>query len=157
MPVESPQSTKTSFRNFNLCPHCMFHDQPALLLRLCEGIPMISRSDGQSFHLLLADRPLPYPLARSAGPSKKISISFWYTPPNDFARTLSTIVILASYPRNNSSLFRKIETVADLLAEELLLRGRLTEVYELFEPIYDPKSLREHPGLFDLPLPKVAR
>ena len=35
-----------SFRNFNVCPHCEWNGEEALLSRLSEGIPMISRSDG---------------------------------------------------------------------------------------------------------------
>jgi hypothetical protein len=154
--TDSLEIPKTSFRNFNLCPHCLFHKQPALLQRLCEGMPMISRSDGQSFHFLLADRPLPYPLERSSGLTKKTSISFWYTPLNDFARTLSTIVIMAGPPKNNASLFRKIETIADLLAQELLLRGRLAGLYELFDTLYGPWSVPDYPILFDLPVPKLV-
>ncbi|HEY1482078.1 MAG TPA: hypothetical protein VGF19_05070, partial [Candidatus Acidoferrum sp.] len=52
---------RVGYRNFNLCPHCVLQGQQAILCRLCEGIPMISRSDGKLFHLLLADHPIPYP------------------------------------------------------------------------------------------------
>lgn len=34
--------------------------------RVCEGVPMSSRSDGKKFHLLPADRPLPYAAEVSA-------------------------------------------------------------------------------------------
>ena len=53
-------------RNFNLCPHCIHHGEPGLLCRLCESMPMISRSDGKTFHVLLADRPLAYPQERQS-------------------------------------------------------------------------------------------
>ncbi len=53
-------------RNFNLCPHCIRHGEQGLLCRMCESMPMISRSDGKTFHVLLADRPLAYPQERQS-------------------------------------------------------------------------------------------
>jgi hypothetical protein len=67
-----------AYRNFNLCPHCVFQGEQKLL-RLCERIPMISRPDGQLFHLLLADQPMPYPAETESGPTTQISVCFWYS------------------------------------------------------------------------------
>lgn len=67
MIAERPPVASAPYRNFNLCPHCASTGHPALLGRLCECLPMISRSDGQTFHLLLADRPLPYPSGKLRG------------------------------------------------------------------------------------------
>ena len=94
---------------------------------------MISRSDGETFHLLLADRPLPYPIERTAGPTRKISVCFWYAHAFHPKRTLSTIVIVTGSRTNHPSVFRKIELIADLLTEELAREGRLADMYELFE------------------------
>jgi len=94
---------------------------------------MISRSDGETFHLLLADRPLPYPLERAAGPTRKLSLCFWYTHVRQPKQTFTTIVVLAGSRSNHSILFRKIELVADLLTAELAIHEKLAEVYELFE------------------------
>jgi hypothetical protein len=128
--IEIPQAP---YRNFNLCPHCMGLGQQALLGRLCEGMPMISRSDGKHFHLFLADRPLPYPIEKDAGPSSKISVCFWYTHSTQPHSTFSTIVILDACTGNQCSLFRKIEQVADLLADNLTRDGRLVSMYEFLE------------------------
>ncbi|HXX99939.1 MAG TPA: hypothetical protein VEI54_03400 [Candidatus Limnocylindrales bacterium] len=127
------QDTAVIYRNFNLCPHCVFHGQQALLCRLCEGMPMISRSDGKSFHLLLADRPLPYPIERSSGSTGKISVCFWYSHVRHPKSTFSTIVVLTDARTNHPLVFRRIEDVADLLAEELALHGKLAPFYELSE------------------------
>ena len=94
---------------------------------------MISRSDGETFHLLLADRPLPYPLECDSGPTRKISVCFWYAHIRSPKSTFSTIVILVGTHTNHPSLFRKIELAADLLAEQLAREGHLAGVYELFE------------------------
>lgn len=94
---------------------------------------MISRSDGETFHLLLADRPLPYPLEYDAGPTHRVSVCFWYAHTGQPKSTFSTIVILEGSHTKHPSLFRKIELAADLLAEELAREGQLAGVYELFE------------------------
>lgn len=131
MTISHTDDPTRTYRNFNLCPHCQLHGEQALLRRLCEGLPMISRSDGDLFHLLLADRPLPYPLERSSGPTRKISLCFWHCHVSQPQTTNSTIVILPSTHTNRPSLFRSIEIVADLLAEELARRGHLDDFYDL--------------------------
>jgi hypothetical protein len=127
----SPQTT--TYRNFNLCPHCIFQGRDSLLRRLCEGIPMISRSDGQSFHLLLADKPLPYPAERCAKKSKMVSICFWYSHIGSGSTTLTTVVLLTRGDSEYASFFRKIEHVADLLAAQLLERPQLPTLYKFDE------------------------
>jgi hypothetical protein len=92
---------------------------------------MFSRSDGHTFHLFLADRPLPYPLERSAGASDKISACLCYAHDHRSESTLSTVVIiLLGAHVNHPSLFRKIEQIADLLAEELMRNSQLTDLDE---------------------------
>ncbi len=79
VPAAYPQVPEIAYRNFNLCPHRAFNGQQALLCRLCEGLPMISRSEGETFHLLLADQPLPYPIEVTAGTTRQVSLRFWYS------------------------------------------------------------------------------
>ena len=124
------ENPAVAFRNFNVCPHCQSLGEQPLLARLCESVPMISRSDGSSFHLLLADRLLPYPNERSAGPTRKISVCFWYCHVCDPHVTNSTIVTLNAAETNRPGVFRTIEVIADLLAEMLLQVGRLKRFYE---------------------------
>ena len=128
--MECLESSAIAFRNFSVCPHCQSLGDPPLLNRLCEGLPMISRSDGSSFHLLLADRPLPYPNERSAGPTQKISVCFWYSHVSRPEETGWTIVTLHSAETNRPGVFRTIETIADQLAETLARAGQLKELYE---------------------------
>lgn len=133
MPTQCVPRLAATYRNFNLCPHCSLHGQQALLCRLCEGLPMISRSDGETFHLLLADRPLPYPIERAAGLTDRISVCFWYSHVRHPRTTFSTIVILPESRTNHPAVFRMIEAAADLLAEELLRGERLADLYEFFD------------------------
>jgi hypothetical protein len=94
---------------------------------------MISRSDGENFHLLLADRPLPYPIERTAGSTGQISVCFWYSHVRQPKHTFSTVVVLPESRAVHPAVFRRIEMVADLLAEELARTGSLADFYELFE------------------------
>jgi len=98
---------ETPYRNFNLRPHCMSMGQQALLSRLCEGLPMISRSRGKHFYLFLADQPLPEPTEKDVGPTSNVSVCFWYTLTKQPHSTLSTIVILEPCAHPRRSLFRK--------------------------------------------------
>lgn len=129
MIVEFQENSATAFRNFNLCPHCQLHGQDALLCRLCEGLPMISRSDGNSFHLLLADHPLPYPNEPSMEPVQSLSVCFWYSHISQPDVTNSTIVTLSSQHSARPAIFRIIEKIADLLAQKLERSGRLAQFY----------------------------
>jgi hypothetical protein len=98
---------------------------------MSEGIPMISRSDGWNFHLLLADRPLPYPIERSYGPTRTTSLCFWYVYGAEGAKTKSTVVLFESGTNSREQIFRQIEFIADVLADKLLCRRELAVFYHL--------------------------
>jgi hypothetical protein len=125
------EPSPTEFRNFNVCPHCEWIGEEALLFRFSEGIPMISRSDGRNFHLLLADRPLPYPAELGGEPTQTVSVCFWYTYGEVKAATKSAVVLFESCAHPQEKLYRQIEFIADLLADELLRRRDLAIFYNL--------------------------
>jgi hypothetical protein len=81
---------------------------------------MISRSDGKTFHLLLADCPARYPAGRASGNTEKNSVCFWYSRVLDSGSTGSTVAILRDPGLNYAGLFPLIETAADLLAKQLM-------------------------------------
>lgn len=123
--------SQSVFRNFNVCRHCEWNGEEALLFRLSEGIPMISRSDGKNFHLLLADRPLPYPAERGVGATPTMSVCFWYLYGTDRNSTKSTVVLFEGIPGPKANLFRQIEFIADVLADELLRHQSLAVFYNM--------------------------
>lgn len=125
------EPSQSEFRNFNVCPHCEWNGEEALLSRLSEGIPMISRSDGRNFHLLLADRPLPYPMESACGPTRTISVCFWYVYGAEKRESKSTVVLFEGVLGPKAAIFRQIESIADLLVDELLCRERLAGFYNL--------------------------
>jgi hypothetical protein len=119
------------FRNFNMCPHCESNGEDAFLCRLSEGIPMISRSDGKTFHLLLADRPLPYPMENGEERTRSSSVCFWYAYGAGKSETKTTVVVFESLAGAKEKVFRQIEFIADVLADELLQRRELAVFYNL--------------------------
>jgi hypothetical protein len=123
--------SQTEFRNFNVCPHCEWNGEEALLSRFSEGIPMISRSDGRNFHLLLADRPLPYPAECGGAPTQMVSVCFWYLYGIDRNATKSTVVLCDGAFGPKANIFRQIEFIADVLADELLRRQNLAVFYNM--------------------------
>jgi hypothetical protein len=118
------------YRNFNICPHCEWWGVEPTLYRMSEGMPMVSRSDGRNFHLLLADRPLPFPVEKD-DPANRLSLCFWYVYENGRSLAGSTVVILPDLLCSKTHLFRQIEFVADLLVEELLRHQSLRGLYNL--------------------------
>jgi hypothetical protein len=123
-------SSRVEYRNFNICPHCEWWGVEPTLCRMCESMPMISRSDGRNFHLLLADRPLPFPVEKD-GPADRLSVCFWYVYESGKSLAGSTVVLLPNLLFKTTSLFRQIESVADLLVVELLRRNSLGGLYDL--------------------------
>jgi len=138
MAILVPALFRVEYRNFNMCPHCECRGLEPTLTRMCESMPMISRSDGRNFHLLLADRPLPFPVEKD-GPSDRLSLCFWHAY-NDAAFSECTVVLIPNMPPRGIGLFRHIEFIADLLVVELLQRRSLAGLYGL-----QGHSLRELP------------
>lgn len=86
---------------------------------------MISRSDGRNFHLLLADRPVAFPVERDAESPPMTSVCFWYLCGADRRATKSTVVLFDCHEGSREKMFRQIEFIADVLSDELLRRGEL--------------------------------
>ena len=68
-------------------------------------MPMITRSDGRNFHLLLADRSRPFPVERD-GPADSLSLCFWYVYKNGKLLAGSAVVLFPDlHATNNCLLF----------------------------------------------------
>jgi hypothetical protein len=135
-PSESDQVLPPYFRNFGVCPHCQKKGGPFLLDRLNDEGPIISRSDGESFHLVLGGRPISFPAEKSSGKTEMMTAGFWYVSERESARTPGTtetvVVILRKPPRLGVELTRHLETVADRLADKLANEKELATLYEFY-------------------------
>jgi hypothetical protein len=116
--------------NFNICPHCLANGRPGTIEGLNKWGPVISRSDGVSFHLVLGDRPIAYPAERAAGKTEMMSAGFWYIHEATGGSIEVVVVILRSPPAGGVSLLHHSETVADKLFEKLDKSSRLSCLYE---------------------------
>jgi len=125
--LQTPQ--RVEYRNFNLCPHCELLGRDPLLVRMSEGTPMISRSDGKSFHIVLADRPLPYPAERQSARTSNLSLYFWYCSGDRKDAVRSSLVLVPAEMSREGKIYPEIEYVADLLSEKLLQRRELAVLY----------------------------
>jgi hypothetical protein len=97
---------------------------------MCERCPMISRSDGSTFHLFLADQPLPYPVEMDSEATELVSVCFWYSHVKNGSETLTSVVILPDSEWEYGSFFRTIEYAADLLTEKLQDSSKLATLYK---------------------------
>lgn len=123
------QAKSDIFPCFSVCSHCVAAKGNGLLYRYTESFPVIARSDGETFHLILADLPRPYPAEKEFESNGRVSLGFHYAHISLRDQTLVSIVIL---PRERPySLYRTIECVADSLSEELRNRGSLLPMYEI--------------------------
>ena len=153
-----PRKSGRFFANFQRCPHCEALGRRWEIDRLTETVPIISRSDGENFHLLLGDRPIAYP-ATDGRRIVRMSAGFWFVrernrifgemsefpapdghPPSrgrgTWARTEATVVLF--HPKwQRTVLLRQIETIADRLAE-------LLEKSEFLENLYEFEGDRLH-------------
>jgi hypothetical protein len=149
---DSDQVLKPWFRNFGVCPHCQKKGAPFLLERLNDAGPIISRSDGESFHLVLGDKPISFPAEKSSGRTATMTAGFWYVS-EPKARSLwagesagtngltqTVVVILRTPPKRGPALMRHLELLADTLAEKITQLGRLATFYE-----FDGKQLHRNP------------
>jgi hypothetical protein len=128
--ADDDSQLRVRWRDFSLCPHCHVNGRSSLLVRLNEWGPMISRSDGYDFHLVMGDRPIAYPAERGAGKTEMMTAGFWYVHEANGGSTETVVVILRKPPRDRGSLLRHLETVADRLYGKLCKSGRLACLYE---------------------------
>jgi hypothetical protein len=90
----------------------------------------IVRSDGRSFRLIAAARPVSYPTASPSFETQMLSIGFWYDRKLVGPLTEIVVVILRQPPGQPMDVMRQVEIVADRLAERLAKNTRLAATYE---------------------------
>lgn len=128
-------------QNFEYCFHSERTGRPSAAERLNEADPIISRSDGDSYHLVLSERTISFPAERSSVKSGRLIAVFWCVKDeNDEAAqvTETVAVILRNPPKRGVALRCHVETVADRLAEKFGKTDALATLYE-----FDGNRLRK--------------
>jgi len=133
-PEQTLLPSGTLLRNFEICPHCERIGRSPLVERLNEAGPVISRSDGITFHLVLGDRPISFPAEKSSGKTEMLTAGYWYMRERSDGspQVTETVVVLLRRPpgRRGAALMHCLETVADKLAEKLTKPDDLATFYE---------------------------
>jgi len=131
--LEKLKPSRGLFRNFQWCPHCERMGRHPVIARLNEAGPVLSRSDGETFHLVLGDRPISFPAEKSSGRTEMKTAGFWYITERNGANnafTQTVVVILREAPRGGAPLLHHLEMVADELADKLAKPEPLETLYE---------------------------
>jgi hypothetical protein len=117
-------------KNFSTCPHCKSKGRPDIIVRITENTPLISRSDGATFHLFLQDWPAPQ-YGKSGGiVAGRVIIHFRYAQDNLGLQSEPIAVVLSTFDKTRDEVVKQIEDVADLLAEDLRSGKRLSLAYD---------------------------
>jgi hypothetical protein len=116
-------------KNFSTCPHCKSTGRPGIVVRITENTPLISRSDGATFHLFLQDGPTPQ-YGESGGLVEGRALAhFRYAQDNLRLQSEPVAIVLNTFEKNRYEVVKQIEDLADLLAERLQSGQRLSLAY----------------------------
>ncbi len=133
--VEKKSSLQSSpNRDFSICPHCHLHINPAHGPRYGENLPLVSRSDGRSYHIFLLHGPAPRAKARVGGNFETpFIVHFRYALDQRKIENDPVSVIVWIRKGQEKEVSRMVELVADKLEEELEKGNALMLVYSFRE------------------------
>ena len=118
------------YKDFLECPHCEENSRQTSMVPLRWMAPIVTRSDGSRFHLLLIDMPTKFSPGRRDIPSGCLAAGFWYVHVAFAPTPITVSVLLTAPPMEFAVLEGQLRQIADLLAEELLTGRPLCPQYE---------------------------
>jgi hypothetical protein len=137
-------------KNFEICPHCQTKGLQGQMRRPGVAPPVINRSNGSSFHLVLIDFPAPAP-APSGGPASNRSFAeFKYVvdASSDAVHTCRVILTRRGMDREGS--VAQLERIADDLAVLLDGNSKPAKQYQFdgtTMPECDPSQISARDGV----------
>lgn len=108
-------------RNAKTCGHC---GKP--FLRLTAETPIVSRSDGKTFHLALFSGPQPRPKVYGGFYRRQMACNFSYSIAGKYE---STVIIVFRVEETESVFLHDIESAADKLSELIAKGDTLPEAF----------------------------
>jgi hypothetical protein len=123
--------------NFGICPHCALHGQKGIVFLASKDTPLISRSDGESFHLWLAIGPDIWYAKDGSPVAGRMATNFQYAADKQGIAGEQVSVVLRTYQLNAAAVQTAVRDVADILAEMIASGKRLATAY-----FYDNGTLR---------------
>jgi hypothetical protein len=130
--------------NFETCPHCVAKGKSGSIWRMHERTPLISRSDGTTFHLTLFDGPGPLYVASGRTMSGRAAALFLYDS-EALGLAGKVLVIIRTANLRGAETIPAIESAADKIAEALESGHRPEQCYfydEQLSPFIEDRRLR---------------
>ena len=106
-------------RNFTVCRHCILNGKPGRLPRISADTPVVSRSDGRSYHLYLQLGPRLQPSPTGANLSGKYLAHFRYSLDSQKKNNEPVTVLIKAKFQTPSRVLELVEKFADTIAREL--------------------------------------
>jgi Family of unknown function (DUF6338) len=127
--VTEPQIEST-LRNFTTCAHCSLHGLPARVVRAGRDTPLISRSDGKTYHLFLFDGPRQLSDKTKNSLSNSVLVNFRYALDSLKISNRSVLAFLTGAPnQSRDETVKMIEAFADKLEATLKEGKPLASIY----------------------------
>jgi hypothetical protein len=130
----------TPEKNFLVCPHCKTYGLQRRIVRATEQTPLVSRSDGRTYHLFLQYGPGRRPSKKSSTAREEYVTHFRYALESESIANDPVVVVLKVSGQTKVSLNNIIEEVADKLAHDLEEGKKLAPFYN-----YQNQKLAELP------------
>jgi hypothetical protein len=116
-------------KNFSACPHCASKGDAGMIVRTTDLSPLISRSDGATYHLFLRDGP-----TRRYGQSGgliagQMIATFCYAQDNYEVKSELLRILLKNPGGSRDEVTKSLEDVADRLAVALESGTKLGGLY----------------------------
>ena len=129
LPTQQPPGPVAITKNFSTCPHCESKGRAGIVVRITENTPLISRSDGTTFHLFLQDGPAPQYGKGGGLIAGRALAHFRYAQDNLGLESEPVAIVLNTFGKTRDEVVKQIEDVADQLAKELRSGHRLSLAY----------------------------
>jgi hypothetical protein len=119
----------SNYKNFSSCPHCAAKGDSGMIVRMTESSPLISRSDGSTYHLFLQDGP--NRRYRSSGEliAGELIATFRYAHDKFSLRSEQLRIFIKNPGQSNDEITKQLEDVADRLAVALQGGSKLARLY----------------------------
>jgi hypothetical protein len=118
-------------KNFAVCQHCLLNGKPGRLPRVSADTPLVSRSDGRSYHLFLLFGPKPQPSISGASIPGRYLAHFRYTLDSKNLANEPVTVLIEAKLQPLRSVRERVEMAADRIADTLEKGERPARFYKL--------------------------
>jgi hypothetical protein len=122
--VDHPSTEK----NFTNCPHCAANKRPSRLVRVDDTTPVISRTDGHSYHIFLLYGPPNLP-PRSEKPARATRLLHFRYALDKFNLTNDPVIVQMGEVSDEKKYLKALESIVDKFEEELRHGRKLVPFY----------------------------